>query len=44
MRAQLLGVLSAPASKLARTLAEPARQLAAVLKSYAEKGATPETA
>jgi large subunit ribosomal protein L10 len=44
MRAQLLGVLSAPASKLARTLAEPARQLAAVLKSYAEKDATPEAA
>jgi large subunit ribosomal protein L10 len=44
LRAQLLGVLTAPASKLARTLAEPARQLAAVLKSYAEKDASPETA
>jgi large subunit ribosomal protein L10 len=37
MRAQLLGVISAPASKLVRTLAEPARQVASVLKSYADK-------
>jgi large subunit ribosomal protein L10 len=37
MRAQLMGVLLAPASKLARTLAEPARQVAAALKAYAEK-------
>lgn len=44
MRAQLLGLLSAPASKLVRTLAEPARQLASVLKSYADKGATPNPA
>lgn len=36
MRAQLLGMLSAPASKLVRTLAEPARQVAAVIKAYAE--------
>jgi large subunit ribosomal protein L10 len=36
MRAQLLGVLSTPASKLARTLAEPARQLAAVIRAHAE--------
>lgn len=42
MRAQLLGVLSAPAGKLVRTLAEPARQVAAVLKAYAEKEAAPE--
>jgi large subunit ribosomal protein L10 len=40
MRAQLLGVLLAPASKLARTLAEPARQVAAALKAYAEKDAS----
>lgn len=33
MRAQLLGVLSAPASKLVRTLAEPARGLAAVFQA-----------
>ncbi len=39
MRAQLLGVFMAPASKLVRTLAEPARQLAAVIKAYAEKDA-----
>ena len=44
MRAQLLGVMTAPAGKLVRTLAEPARQLAAVLKAYAEKDATPATA
>ncbi|MBP1694088.1 MAG: large subunit ribosomal protein [Chloroflexi bacterium] len=44
MRAQLLGILSAPASKLVRTLAEPARQVAAVLKAYAEKDAAPAAA
>lgn len=44
MRAQLLGVLMAPANKLARTIAEPARQIAGVLKAYAEKDAAPETA
>jgi large subunit ribosomal protein L10 len=37
MRAQLLGMLQAPASKLARTIAEPARGLAAVLKAFSEK-------
>ncbi len=37
VRAQLLGVLSAPASKLVRTLAEPARGLAAVVKAYSER-------
>ena len=37
MRATLLGVLQAPASKLVRTLAEPARGLAAVLKAHAEQ-------
>jgi large subunit ribosomal protein L10 len=39
MRAMLLGVLNAPATKLVRTLAEPARQMAAVLKAHAEKPA-----
>ncbi len=39
MRAQLLGVLQAPASKLVRTLAEPGRALAYVLKVYSEKAA-----
>jgi large subunit ribosomal protein L10 len=37
IRAQLLGVLSAPASKLVRTINEPARGLAAVVKAYSEK-------
>ena len=37
MRAQLLGVLNAPASKLVRTIAEPARGLAAVVNAYAKK-------
>jgi large subunit ribosomal protein L10 len=37
VRAQLLGVLMAPASKLVRTLNEPARSLAAVVKAYSEK-------
>jgi large subunit ribosomal protein L10 len=37
VRSQLLGVLQAPAGKLVRTLAEPARSLAAVLQSFSEK-------
>lgn len=37
LRAQLLGVLQAPAGKLVRTIAEPARGLAAVIKAFAEK-------
>ncbi len=37
LRAQLLGVLQAPASKLVRTVAEPARGLAAVVKAYSEE-------
>lgn len=37
MRAQLLGTIMTPASQVARTLAEPARQIAAVFKAYAEK-------
>jgi large subunit ribosomal protein L10 len=41
MRAQLLGVLLAPASKLVRTLTEPGRQVAAVLKAYADRDAAP---
>ena len=39
MRAQLLGLLQAPASKLVRTLAEPGRQVACVIKAYSEKSA-----
>jgi large subunit ribosomal protein L10 len=38
MRGQLLGTIMAPASKLVRTLAEPARQVASVLKAYADQG------
>jgi len=41
LRAMLLGTLLAPATKLVRTLAEPARSVAAVLKSYSEKEAAP---
>ena len=37
MRAQLLGVLQAPAGKLVRTIAEPARSLASVFRAYSEK-------
>jgi len=36
MRATLLGVLLAPASRLVRTLAEPGRSIAAVVKAYSE--------
>jgi large subunit ribosomal protein L10 len=41
MRALLLGVLQAPAAKLVRTINEPARQVAAVVKAYSEKDAAP---
>jgi large subunit ribosomal protein L10 len=44
MRAQLLGTILAPASQLVRVLAEPARQVAAVLKAYSEREAAPEGA
>ena len=44
MRAQLLGVLLAPASKLVRTLAEPARGLAAVIKAHAQPEAASQAA
>jgi len=40
MRALLLGVISAPATKLVRTLVEPARSMAAVVKAYSEKAGT----
>lgn len=39
IRAQLLGILQAPASKLVRTLAEPGRQVAYVVKAFSEKAA-----
>lgn len=44
VRAQLMGTLLAPASKLARTLAEPGRQIAAVFKAFADREAVPEPA
>jgi large subunit ribosomal protein L10 len=39
IRAQLLGMLQAPAGKLVRTLAEPGRQMAYVVKAFSEKAA-----
>jgi large subunit ribosomal protein L10 len=36
MRAKLLGLLQAPASKLVRTINEPARSLAFVVKAYSQ--------
>ena len=39
MRAQLLGLLQAPAIKLVRTLAEPGRSLAFVVKAHSEQTA-----
>ena len=44
VRAQLLGVLQAPAGKLVRTIAEPARGLAAVIKAFSEKANTASAA
>jgi large subunit ribosomal protein L10 len=41
VRSQVLGMLLAPASKLARTLAEPGRMIAAVIKAHAEPEAIP---
>jgi large subunit ribosomal protein L10 len=44
MRAQLMGIILAPASKLVRTLAEPGRQVAAVIKAFADREAVPSMA
>ncbi len=41
VRAQLLALINTPATKLVRTISEPARGLAAVLKAYSEKQAAP---
>ncbi len=41
MRARLLGVICAPATQFVRTLVEPARGLAAVVKAFSEKEAVP---
>ena len=40
VRAKLLGTIQAPAGKLVRTLSEPGRSIAGVLKAFADKGAT----
>jgi large subunit ribosomal protein L10 len=40
MRAKLLGTILAPAGKLVRTIAEPVRQVATVIKTYADKDAS----
>jgi large subunit ribosomal protein L10 len=40
MRAILLGTLQAPASKLVRTILEPTRQIASVVRAYSEKAPT----
>lgn len=37
IRAKLVSMIGAPASNLARILAEPGRQLAAILKAYSEQ-------
>jgi len=37
LRAQLMGTILAPATKLVRALSEPARQVAAVLAAYADQ-------
>lgn len=44
VRAQLLGTLLAPANQLVRTLAEPARMVAAILKAYTDKDTASEAA
>lgn len=43
MRAKLLGTLLAPASSLARILAEPGRSVAAVIKAYADRETASES-
>jgi large subunit ribosomal protein L10 len=44
MRGMLLGTILAPASQLVRTLAEPGRQIAAVIKAYTERDSAGEAA
>ncbi len=39
LRAKLIGLLNAPATKIARTIAEPGAQLARVIQAHASKGA-----
>lgn len=44
VRAQLLGMLNAPASKLVRVIAEPGRQIASVIRAYTENNSAPAEA
>ena len=44
VRAQLLGMIMAPATQLANIISKPARQVVTVLKAYSEKEASPEAA
>jgi large subunit ribosomal protein L10 len=44
MRGIMLGTIVASASKLVRTLAEPARSMAAVVKAFSEEGKAAESA
>lgn len=44
MRGIMLGTIMASASKLVRTLAEPARSMAAVVKAFSEEGQAAESA
>lgn len=41
MRAQLLALIQTPATQLVRTVSEPARQVAAVIKAFSEKSSAP---
>lgn len=42
VQAQFLALLNTPATQLARLLTEPSRQIAQVLKAFADSGASPE--
>jgi large subunit ribosomal protein L10 len=42
VRSQLLAMFNTPATQLSRLLAEPGRQVAQVLKAFADGGASPE--
>ena len=44
VRSQLLAMFNTPATQLSRLLAEPGRQVAQVLKAFADGGASPEPA
>ncbi len=44
MRARILGAIQAPAAQLARTLAEPGRSIAAVIKAFADREQAPANA